>query len=130
MASYGPTKAVTLSMLRRRAAAVGRVRLVAVGVDDMAHRAVAVEVDREGRHHARLERGGHEDAPLHDHGGVSEEMVDAEACMVKRSEIGDFRAAWLGARGLWERPETLGHFSRVRRAASGLQMQLHEPVVA
>ena len=50
--------------------------------------------------------------------------------MVKRSEMGDFGAAWLQDHGLPVGSETLGVPSRVRRAAPSLQMQPEEPVGA
>ena len=60
--------------------------------------------------------------------------VDAEeqllAWRVKRSETADVRASWRGSHGFSVGSETLGLFSRVRRAAPSLPMQPHEPVVA
>jgi len=50
--------------------------------------------------------------------------------MVKRSKNGDLSGLWLEGHGLSVRSEALGLFSRVRRAASSLQMQSDEPVVA
>jgi len=50
--------------------------------------------------------------------------------MVKRSENGVLGAAWLQGHGLSVGPEVMGCYSRVRRAASSLQMQPGEPVVA
>ena len=45
-----------------------------------------------------------------------------DACMVKRSEIVNLRRLWREGYGLSEKSEALGLFSRVRRAASSLQM--------
>ena len=50
--------------------------------------------------------------------------------MVKRSENGVLGAAWLQRHGLSVGSEVMGRSSRVRRAASSLQMQAHEPLVA
>ena len=50
--------------------------------------------------------------------------------MVKRGEIGDLDAAWLRCHGLPAKYEKPSLVSRVWRAASSLQMQPHEPVVA
>ena len=50
--------------------------------------------------------------------------------MVKRSEIGEFGGLWLQGHGLSVASETLGFFSRVRKAAPSLQMGSDEPVVA
>ena len=50
--------------------------------------------------------------------------------MVKRGEIVNLGGLWREGHGLSEGSETLGLSSRVRRAASSLQMQSDEPVVA
>ena len=50
--------------------------------------------------------------------------------MVKRSEVVSLGGLWLEGHGLPEKSETLGLSSRVRRAASSLQMQSDQPVVA
>ena len=50
--------------------------------------------------------------------------------MVKRSEVGESGGAWLQRHGLSVGSEVLGLSSRVLRAASSLQMQPDEPVVA
>ena len=50
--------------------------------------------------------------------------------MVKRSEIVDLGGIWLEGHGLSVGSETLGLFSRVRRAAPSLQTQSEEPLVA
>ena len=52
------------------------------------------------------------------------------AWTVKRSENGDLGGFWLEGHGLSEGSETLGLSSRVRRAASSLQMQPEKPVAA
>ena len=49
--------------------------------------------------------------------------------MVKRSEIVDLGGIWLEGHGLSVGSETLGLFSRVRRAALRLQTQPEEPLV-
>jgi len=43
--------------------------------------------------------------------------------MVRRGEKVNLGGLWLEGHGLWERSETSGLSSRVRRAASSLQMQ-------
>ena len=50
--------------------------------------------------------------------------------MVKRSEHGDLGGLWLQSYGLPVRSEVMGRFHRVRRAASRLQLQSEEPLVA
>ena len=50
--------------------------------------------------------------------------------MVKRSENGVLGGLWLEAHGLSVGSEAPGPSSRVRRAASSLQTQSEEPVVA
>ena len=50
--------------------------------------------------------------------------------MVKRSQIGILGGLLLKGDGLSVGPVVLGRFSRVRRAASRLQLQSEEPVVA
>ena len=50
--------------------------------------------------------------------------------MVKRSEIGVLGAALRGSHGISAESEVLGLSSRVRRAASSLQMQSEETVLA
>ena len=50
--------------------------------------------------------------------------------MVKRSENGNLGGLWLEGHGLSVASETLGIFSRVRRAAPSLQMQPDELLVA
>ena len=50
--------------------------------------------------------------------------------MVKRSEIGILGAAWRRSQGVSAESKMMGLSSRVRRAASSLQMQSEEPVVA
>ena len=50
--------------------------------------------------------------------------------MVKRSEIVDLGGPWLEGHGLSVGSQTLGFFSRVRRAAPSRQMQTDEPVEA
>ena len=50
--------------------------------------------------------------------------------MAKRSDIGILGAALRRSHGFSAEPEVLGLSSRVRRAASSLQMQSEEPVVA
>jgi len=50
--------------------------------------------------------------------------------MVKRSEIVTLGGLWLEGHGLSVESELLGLSSRVRRAASSLQMQSDEPVEA
>ena len=50
--------------------------------------------------------------------------------MVKRSEIGILGAALRGSHGFSAESEALGLSSRVRRAASSLQMQSEETVLA
>ena len=52
------------------------------------------------------------------------------AWMVKRSEIGDFGAAWLRCHGCSVGSETLSLSTRVQRAAPSLQMHPEESVVA
>ena len=49
--------------------------------------------------------------------------------MVKRSEIVNVGGLWLEGLGLSVGSETLGPFSRVRRAAPSLQTQSEEPPV-
>ena len=48
----------------------------------------------------------------------------------RRREIGEFGAAWLQGHGLSVGSEVMGCSSRLRRAASSLQDQQQEPVVA
>ena len=50
--------------------------------------------------------------------------------MVKRGELGNLAALWMEGRCLSVRSELMGRFYRVRRAASSLQLQPDEPVVA
>ena len=50
--------------------------------------------------------------------------------MVKRSENVNLGGLWLKGHGLSVGSETLGLFSRVRRAAPSVQMQTEEPMVA
>jgi len=50
--------------------------------------------------------------------------------MVKRSENGDVGGLWLQSYGLLVGSEVMGRFYRVRKAASSLQLQSDEPVVA
>ena len=50
--------------------------------------------------------------------------------MVKRSKIVGLGGLWLQSYGLSVRSEVMGRFYRVRRAASSLQLQPEEPVVA
>ena len=50
--------------------------------------------------------------------------------MVKRSENVNLGGLWLKGHGLSVGSETLGLFSRVRRAAPSLQTQSEKPLVA
>ena len=61
---------------------------------------------------------------------LHEARVGHRACMVKRSEIGILGAALRRSHGFSAESEVLGLSSRVRRAASSLQMQSEGAVLA